>query len=279
MLSPLTTLGFIVNHPLNRGREIEAVGRYIGWQVGSHLKREHIHQWIDGTKLAVRSGMTGATGNVYCGLHEYADMAFVLHLLHTGDTFLDIGANVGSYTVLASGACGARSIAFEPDPETTDGFRRNVAVNAIAELVTLHECALGARDGDVGFTVGRGAGNRVSAQGGRRAPMRRLDGIAGATDAVLMKLDVEGYEAEVLAGASDVLASPHLLAVETENDEPDVRALLQSAGFARRWYDPATRALGQTPLHSENALYVRDDAGVRDRLMSAPYRTVNGRHL
>ena len=45
-------------------------------------------QWIKGSKLIVRNGMTGATGNIYCGLHEFADMGFVLHLLRPGDLAL-----------------------------------------------------------------------------------------------------------------------------------------------------------------------------------------------
>ena len=47
--------------------------------------------------------MTGATGNIYCGLYEFLDMAFLLHFLRNGDLFGDIGSNIGSYTVLATG--------------------------------------------------------------------------------------------------------------------------------------------------------------------------------
>jgi hypothetical protein len=42
------------------------------------------------------------SGNIYAGLHEFGDMAFVLHFLRAGDLFADVGANIGSYTVLAS---------------------------------------------------------------------------------------------------------------------------------------------------------------------------------
>ena len=60
--------------------------------------------------------MTGATGNIYTGLHEFEDMMFLLHLLRPGDIFVDAGANIGSYTVLASAVVGAKSISFEPVP-------------------------------------------------------------------------------------------------------------------------------------------------------------------
>jgi hypothetical protein len=36
------------------------------------------------------------TGNIYCGLHEFADMGFVLHFLRPGDLFVDVGANIAA---------------------------------------------------------------------------------------------------------------------------------------------------------------------------------------
>ena len=46
--------------------------------------------------------MTGATGNIYCGLHEFIELTFLLHLLRPNDLSLNIGANVGSYIILAA---------------------------------------------------------------------------------------------------------------------------------------------------------------------------------
>ena len=73
--------------------------------------------------------MTGATGNIYAGLHEFNDMAFCLHLLRSGDLFVDVGANIGSYTVLASKVAGANSITLEPVPQTFERLKRNVNIN------------------------------------------------------------------------------------------------------------------------------------------------------
>ena len=68
--------------------------------------------------LIANAGMAGATGNIYVGLREFEDMAFLLHLLRPDDLFVDVGANIGSFTVLASGAVGARSLAIEPIERT-----------------------------------------------------------------------------------------------------------------------------------------------------------------
>jgi|SRR3984893_1222425 hypothetical protein len=98
---------FFASHPLTHTSPIKAWQRWLSWQIKSRLRDEVIVPWIGGQLLAVRRGMTGATGNVYAGLHEFADMMFLLHFLRERDLFLDIGANVGTYTVLASGVCRA----------------------------------------------------------------------------------------------------------------------------------------------------------------------------
>jgi len=278
------TLRFIVTHPLTRHRPVSALARLVAWQVGSRLKRDHVHRWISGTRLAVRNGMTGATGNIYCGLHEFADMALVMHAVRPGDLFLDIGANVGSYTVLASGVCGARTIAFEPDPVTAVHLRRNVAINGIDHLVQVQESALGAHAGEVAFTVGQDTINRVAQSGDgetRLVRLSRLDDIPGAREATVIKLDVEGYEDQVLAGAAGVLAAPSLLAIETEAQDSRTIKVIEGFGFSRRYYDPWTRRLSAEPgsLQASNALFVRDEATLAARLADSPRRRIGGQAL
>ena len=92
------------HHPLASRDLPGTVARFLRWQLATRLlAMPVVFPWIGCTSLVVERGMTGATMNVYCGLHEAADMAFVLHVLRAGDGFLDIGANVGTYTILASG--------------------------------------------------------------------------------------------------------------------------------------------------------------------------------
>lgn len=242
----IATLGFIVSHPLNRGRPLSALGRFTAWQVASRLRTEIEFEWIEGAKLIVSRGMTGATGNIYCGLHEFVEMAFLLHLLRPDDLFLDIGANIGSYTILAANVCKARAIAFEPDPGTARLLQRNIAINHVSALADVREAALGGVNGKISFTVGLDTMNRVAGpddKSTRVVAIRRLDDIPDAAAPTLIKLDVEGFEEEVLSGASGVLGSPSLLAVQSELCSPMVEDTLQSFGFRRRYYDPFMRRL------------------------------------
>lgn len=142
----MAALRFIMNHPLARQQRARSVGRWLRWQSGSRLlDAPVVMPWVNETRLLVSQGMTGDTGNLYCALHEWPYMAFLLHLLCPGDTFLDVGANVGSYTVLAAGALGAHAIAVEPIPAALATLQDNLALKAIGDRVKVIGACLGAR--------------------------------------------------------------------------------------------------------------------------------------
>src|SRR5262249_49922122 len=152
------------------------------WQIRSRLQHEVVVSWIGRQQLVVRRGMTGATGNIYAGLHEFADMALVLHFLRPDDLFFDIGANVGCYTVLASGVCKARTWAFEQDPTTVAYLDRNIAINALQNHVTVRQIVLGATEAEVPFTIGQDTENKVAKAGDPNVRIVRqvpLDTLAG----------------------------------------------------------------------------------------------------
>jgi len=269
----LKTLSFITHHPLTRDRPLAALGRFARWQVESRIKRDVQFDWIEGSKLVVRNGMTGATGNIYCGLHEFADMAFVLHLLRPGDLFVDVGANIGSYTVLASAVAGADTISVEPDPGTMASLKRNIEANAIGERVSTVEAAVGANAGTARFTVGRDTVNRIASEadaGTRAVRVMRLDDLLAGRAPILIKLDVEGFEAEVLAGGRETLGKRSLIAIETESRDPAVVDQLTGAGFHEVFYDPMSRTLSETVVWAQNnALFVRDRDRCLERLAQA----------
>ena len=275
------TARFIATHPLASRHRLAAARRFLGWQFVSRLRDDVDYDWIAGAKLKVRRGMNGATGNIYCGLHEFADMAFLMHLLRPGDRFVDVGANVGSYTVLAAAVCGATTLAVEPDPDSADRLRDNVRLNNLAGAVTVLQAALGARDGVAAFSIGRDTCNQVTdGPGVREVAMTTLDAAAADLRPTLVKLDVEGYETSVIAGATRTLAAPELLAVLSESDDPGVHEPLRAHGFSPFAYDAFQRRLtpatGGAKAAVGNHLFLRAPAEVAERLRNAPRRRVVG---
>jgi FkbM family methyltransferase len=163
--------------------------------------------------------MHGMTGNIYCGLHEFAEMAFTLHLLRAGDLFADIGANVGSYTVLAAGVCGARVVAVEPGSAAGTALARNIALNKLENRVSVEAVALGDTFGELPFSSGQDPTNHVLSHRDEQYQKVRqttADLLFADETPLAMKLDVEGYEPAVLAGAPATLANPGLKALIVE---------------------------------------------------------------
>ncbi|MBI1399408.1 FkbM family methyltransferase [Hyphomonas sp.] len=277
----IRTISFITSHPLTRDRPLAAIARFVRWQIESRFKRDVIFDWVEGAKLVVRNGMTGATGNIYCGLHEFADMGFLLHFLRPGDLFVDVGANIGSYTILASAVCGAGSIAIEPDPNTMKALKENIAINDLGPKVVPIEAAMGRKAGHVRFTVGRDTVNRVANDSDLNVQVVKvecLDDLLQDRAPAFIKLDVEGFEADVIAGASRTLMAPSLLAIETEGRQTEVVESLKRAGFEEYSYEPWSRTLSRSEGQSSNALFLRNRDQVSQRLLSAQKRIILG-HL
>ena len=267
---------FLAVHPLTKHRRVSAMARVLRWQITSRIHDEVTIDWIGGTRLAARRGMTGVTGNIYAGLHEFADMAFLLHFLRPDNVFADIGANVGSYTVLASGVVHCHTVAFEPDPLTAVAFERNINLNRIADLVEMRIAAVGERQGIVRFTTGLDTENHVVADtepAGQNVPLETVDHAFVDTGRVpaLMKLDVEGYEADVLRGARAVLAAPGLKAILTENRTPSVVDILKRSGMTEFAYDAfAHQLVPSDEVPMANALFLRDFDYVAERVSQTP---------
>jgi FkbM family methyltransferase len=267
---------------------VAAVARWARWQLVSRLAAgPRVVPFAGQTTLLARAGETGVTGNIYLGLAEYREMAFTAHLLRPGDLFIDVGANAGSYTILASGVATARSIAFEPIAGTADRLDLNVCANGLADRVTVHRLGMGALPGRARFTTDEDTTNHVAAsgEGGTEIEIETLDRVLAATAPTLLKIDTEGFEPEVIAGAGSVLAMPSLLAVivETNGESArfgrtldDVVNPLRNAGFVPCVYDPKTRRLTEAAgasTDSGNTIFVRDTALVAERLArAAPFR-------
>lgn len=290
----LNTLSFICRHPLNRTRRARALLGYLRWQIGSRMVPGAVAvPFVGTTRLLARRGMAGATGNVYCGLHEFEDMAFVLHVLRPGDLLVDVGANVGSYTVLAAGACGARVLSIEPIPSTFARLGDNIRLNDLDRLVDARNVGLGASSGVLRFSTDLDSENHVLAgaesgeASGLAVPVCTLDSLVADSSPILIKIDAEGYETEVLRGAEQTLRRPTVQAVLMELngngarygfDEERLHRLMLEHGFAPGRYEPFRRALTRADGRNRvgNTLYVRDLDALRARVESAPRHQVQG---
>jgi FkbM family methyltransferase len=287
----LNTLSFVWRHQLNRGGRVLAIGRLMRWQIASRVLPGPIAlPFVEDTRLFVSRGMTGATGNWYCGLHEAEEMGFILHVLNSEDLFVDVGANIGSYTIMVAGAIGARVISVEPIPATFSSLERNVLLNGLVGLVVLHSIGLSSKRSEVLFTSDQDTVNHVLADGETgpsvRVPVVTMDEMLAGRVPAAIKIDVEGHELAVLEGARETISNPGVLAVLLEVNGSGARygysdevllAMMHGHGFAPYSYDPLARRLRDWDSSSDNVIFVRDRQEVDSRLMRAKrYRLVNG---
>ena len=288
------TIRWLWNHPLASQDRRGAFTRWARWQLGSRiLGGAVVVPYVDDTVLLVDPGMTGATGNIYVGLHEFADMAFVLHFLRETDRFLDVGANVGAYTVLASGVCGAETVAVEPVARAFERLQANVRLNDIVDRVHLNNVGLAAKAGRLRFTSSLDTVNHVVAADDSDALDRVDVAVTTLDDLVcdrvpsLIKIDVEGFETAVFEGGAQTLGNDALYALIVELNGSGMKygyddALLQdrieSFGFRAFVYEPFTRCLKPVIRRTTegNVLYLRGVAAVEARVRQARAVHVHG---
>jgi FkbM family methyltransferase len=150
--------------------------------------------------------------------------ALIRASLAAGDTFVDVGANFGYFTLLGAHAVGERGrvIAVEAHPELVQELRANVALNGLTRVAVVHAAALD-REGSArlaGFAPeggNRGVSTLVAGDGAetgtvpgfdvRCATLDALLDAAGVGEVALAKIDVEGAEASVLAGMAAGIGS------------------------------------------------------------------------
>lgn len=212
------------------------------------------------------------SGVLYCGLPDWPEMSFVRDYLRAGDVMVDVGANVGLYSLLAASVDGVHVLAFEPD----DGARRTAGANAtrngLGGRIDIRPQAAGATAGTTSFTVGLGPENRVlghSSDGLSHRPVEvvALDDVVPGPVA-LVKVDVEGQEPAVLDGAAGLLRRERPVLILEANDPEALMARISPLGYQWVTYDPVTRRAvpASPPVRATNGIAAADLTALQERL-------------
>jgi FkbM family methyltransferase len=208
-------------------RPAATLWRLARWTVKELCSPELEFTAADGTRFVSMRGnsvsfLLFVQGELDGGVH-----AFIARRLQPGATFVDVGANIGLYTVPAARHVGpeGRVIAIEAHPRTFEFLCRNVALNALDNVVTIQR-AVGDSAGSVTMVYREAdAGSSFVAAdpiGGVEVPVETLDAIlARASVATIdyLKIDVEGYELPVLRGARGIIAASPGIVVQVEHAE------------------------------------------------------------
>jgi FkbM family methyltransferase len=185
--------------------------------------------------------------------------------LAAGEVLVDVGANVGMYTIWAAKTRGARVFAFEPEAQNYALLNRNITMNGVGGQVKAYCVALSDVGGYSELHLSdlqpggscHSLGERVDfkhepmnpkySQGCVAARLEDLVAVGLVPTPHYIKIDVDGFEPKVIAGSRKVLTDRTLrsLLIETNQNLADHRQMvgeLQSLGFR---YDPAQVAAAE----------------------------------
>lgn len=154
------------------------------------------------------------------GTYEEGTLRIMSHILRDGDTFIDIGANIGLMSLHAAKTLSGsgKVLSFEPLSNTYDILLQNIKLNNFGNIEAAN-IAIGSTNGTVDIfenrAISRGSSSLIKpnhTESSHRIPIKRLDEylkehpINSNIDCI--KIDVEGWELEVLKGANNTLSGP-----------------------------------------------------------------------
>ncbi len=219
---------YVWGHPANSGQRVRAVLRAARYQAQARLlRRRTVARLGERSRLWVDLHRTAASKVLYANPPDLPEMLAWRRALRDGGLFVDVGANVGAYTVWAA-ELGAEVIAVEPAADTFRLLQENIALNGYQ--VTAVQAAAGDHCGTARFTSGLDAGNSLAPDGPVMTELLTVDSLIGDRRVTGMKVDVEGYELDVLRGAIRALADHRIGLIQLEWNEMSTLA----AGTDRR---------------------------------------------
>ena len=149
---------------------------------------------------------------------EVMETSFVLNNVKERDVFIDVGANIGYFSMLAARQRAKAIFSFEPVPKTYEMLAKNIAYNGFEGIVRTFNLALGSEEQTLEFTDSIGPKNHVRYYTDDNHSKKRtikvrattLDKFVAGTEEIkqmdFIKIDVEGFDYNVLLGAKNCIA-------------------------------------------------------------------------
>ena len=272
-------LRLIKAHPLAKNEKLSALIRYFTFHL-RYKNGEEIAIPFSGGHLIISKG-EGSQAHFFTHLEDYEEMAFLLHFLRVNDQFIDVGANIGAYSILAASKIGCKTIAFEPSEKNYSILQANLHLNNLQEFIEIHNFALGEKNETK--TIGtKGALTYITNNQNldlQKIEIQRLDDFAEY--AQIIKIDVEGFEEFVLRGAKQVLNHPDTHAVILElagynrynSSDAIIHKLMINNHFFPVQYFPEIREIKKLEsfrIDQFNTIYIKNMKLVKERIIESP---------
>lgn len=187
-------------------------------RVCKNLPNGQVIREVQGSPMILNLNDLGISSELYLtGVHEENSTNFIRSELKPGMTVVEIGANIGYYTLLESKIIGetGKIIAFEPNPDNFYGLKLNIMLNKLENRSELYPHAVGATSGTHKFYMAdKGNLSSFVQRDDQLCDYTVIDVQTVALDDVLhekfdyFRMDVEGYEWAILDGMKRILSAP-----------------------------------------------------------------------
>ena len=264
--------------PGNRGRRLRVLLRSVLWLVNKKTRRVPWTLSVYGDmRLRCYPDSIIALHVVQRGeFHDWDTAKFITEFLRVGDTFVDVGANIGLYTLPAA-AKKAHVVAVEPSAKNRGRLEENLALNGLTS-VKIESCALGEIEGEMAFCDDDALAHVELAGNGPKVPVKRLDAILPEGEISLLKVDVEGFELAVFQGAEIAMRAGRLPVILFEMNhsyerygvtEAQIFGFLRERGYQIARYEHDARRLVTHALEGDVVAFTpRGEQLIHDRLLS-----------
>jgi FkbM family methyltransferase len=222
---------------------------------------------------------------MYNWIVDWEEFQLIEHYLEKNDIVFDIGTNMGFYTVWMSRFIDqyGKIHSFEPDNQNYLRLQTNIALNQIEGIVKTNRCAVSDSDGWLKFTEGRDGENHISnfaLDASVEVQSITLDTYLetqGIQHIAYMKIDVEGFELQVLKGAKELLENKKVDIIQLEINQQlnnagtkvnDLLFFLENHGYNLYSYETVSRCLIpiQYKRERENYFAIADILKINSRI-------------
>lgn len=183
------------------------------------------------------------------------------------NSFFDVGANIGVYSLIVAGQAQSVNVfAFEPHPQTFLLLQENVHLNNLDNRISCIQSALGDHDGTVRFTdnAGNPENHILNGSGGGLEVLIQRTNTFCEREGIypqVMKIDVEGFENQVLNGLGNSLSKVQVIFSECWDLSETTRILCKQAGFMGPYkVDFKNRKFVFANIHDEDWIFLGPQA-------------------
>jgi FkbM family methyltransferase len=227
LINPATTRVADALSRVGLGR-VNRLGKRIVWTLG----RDHPTVMVDGLRVSGPAESWSVLGQLAAGRFERFEAAQFAESIRPGMTVLDIGANIGYYTLLAARGVGpsGRVYAFEPDARSRSGLERNLRLNQMGNVTVIPKAVSDTAGRQPLYLSDSAAKSGLSRSMAEDSVVDttivdtvRIDDLLEGARVDVVKMDIEGHEPAALRGMR-----------ETLERSPDLRLFLEFSPVALR---------------------------------------------